>query len=118
MQSSQPPAAVEQIIQEGPAAVRNARDALAAHDDRALEAQFDHLEPIVVRATKETKAGYKTTEFWLTIIGVLFTQVGALDLPGKYGKTIQTVALVAAYILSRGIAKAGVPTVDDSDPVE
>lgn len=118
MESSQPPAAVEQIIQEGPAAVKNARDALEAHDDRALVGQVEHFEPLVVQAVKESKAGYKTTEFWLATVAAVLTQVGALDLPGKYGKTIATVAIVVAYVLSRGVAKAGVPTVVEDDPVE
>ncbi len=61
-------------------------------------------------AIVETKDGYKTTEFWITLVGVLGTQVGALDLPGEHAKTIATIALAVAYVLSRGVAKAGVPT--------
>lgn len=66
----------------------------------------------VPAVVKETKAGYKTTEFWLTIIGAVATQLGALHLPGKYGDTIATVALIASYVLSRGVAKSGVPAVE------
>lgn len=54
---------------------------------------------------KEVKAGYKTTEFWLTVAGVVATQLGAIHVPGKYGTTIQDTALIAAYALSRGLAK-------------
>lgn len=55
--------------------------------------------------TKIVKAGYKTTEFWLTLAGVIATQLGAIHVPGKYGSTIQDSALIAAYVLSRGLAK-------------
>jgi len=55
----------------------------------------------------EVKAGYKTTEFWVTVVGVVLAQLGALHLPGKYGTTITTAALALSYILSRGFAKAG-----------
>lgn len=54
---------------------------------------------------KETKAGYKTTEFWLSGAIILLTQLGALDLPGKYGKTITTAAAAVGYAISRGLAK-------------
>lgn len=56
----------------------------------------------------EAKSGYKTTEFWITLFGVLGTQIGALDLPGEHAKTIATLAFAVAYVLSRGVAKAGV----------
>lgn len=64
---------------------------------------------------KETKAGYKTTEFWAALATVILTQVGALHLPGHYGATIATVAAVLGYVLSRGIAKAGVPHVNEGE---
>lgn len=67
--------------------------------------------PVLV---KEAKAGYKTTEFWVAIGTAVLTQLGALHLPGKYGDTVATVSVVGLYILSRGFAKAGVPTVSDS----
>lgn len=54
---------------------------------------------------KEVKAGWKTTEFWLVLAGVVLTQVGALRVPGKYGDTIQTSALIGSYAVSRGLAK-------------
>ncbi len=68
-----------------------------------------HLAPLVF---KETKAGYKTTEFWLTLAFTILTQLGALHLPGKYGSTVATAAAVVAYVLSRGVAKAGVGQVE------
>lgn len=75
----------------------------------ALRADVDVLYSHVPGVIQETKAGYKTTEFWLTIGGAFLTQIGALHLPGKYGATIATVALVGSYALSRGVAKNGVP---------
>lgn len=54
---------------------------------------------------KEVKAGWKTTEFWLVLAGVVLTQLGTLRVPGKYGDTIQTTALIGSYALSRGLAK-------------
>jgi hypothetical protein len=62
--------------------------------------------PVLV---KETKAGYKTTEFWLTIGGAILTQLNVLHLPGKYGQVIATVSLLVSYIISRGLAKKGIP---------
>lgn len=59
----------------------------------------------VPAVTKLVKAGYKTTEFWLVLAGVVATQLGAIHVPGKYGTTIQDTALIAAYAISRGLAK-------------
>lgn len=72
------------------------------------------LESLVAGApgvVKETKAAYKTTEFWLALVVIVLTQLQLLHLPGKYGDTIATVAAVASYTVSRGIAKAGTPSV-------
>lgn len=60
---------------------------------------------------KEAKSGYKTTEFWLALVGIVATQLSVLELPGEHGQTIATVAIAVAYILSRGVAKAGVPSI-------
>lgn len=58
---------------------------------------------------KEVKSGWKTTEFWVTVFtsfGVILNQSGLL---GELVLPIETVgtiaASVAAYVLSRGIAK-------------
>lgn len=88
-------------------------DERAAGKDPALVAAIQDAEKgniagvlsEIPAATKEVKAGYKTTEFWMTLLAVILTQVGALRVPGKYGDTIQTTALIGAYALSRGIAK-------------
>jgi hypothetical protein len=71
------------------------------------------LTPLIADAPlafREAKAGYKTTEFWLTLIVIVLAQLGTLSLPGHYGRTITTAAAAAAYAISRGLAKAGVPS--------
>lgn len=62
--------------------------------------------PEVIR---ETKAGYKTTEFWMTIATVLCSLLAGL--PEKYG-AIVTLGAVGSYTLSRGIAKKGIPHIE------
>ena len=60
----------------------------------------------------ETKPGYKTTEFWLTVVANI---VIALDLAGAWTYVPNRYAVVAgaivnaAYAVSRGQAKQGVP---------
>jgi len=57
----------------------------------------------------EARRGFTTTEFWLTIVGVVALVIMAYnsDLLGvRYGMGMATVVLFG-YILSRGIAKAG-----------
>lgn len=59
----------------------------------------------------ETKPGYLTTEFWVTILGSLYmflNTTGILnEVPEKYS-TFALAILGAAYALSRGHAKNGV----------
>lgn len=52
------------------------------------------------------KPGYVTTEFWLSIVAVVLTQLGALNVPDKY-KWIVTIGTVVGYAISRGLAKLG-----------
>jgi hypothetical protein len=57
----------------------------------------------------EARRGFTTTEFWLTIIGVIALVIMAYnsDLLGvRWGMGMAT-AVLLAYILSRGLAKAG-----------
>jgi hypothetical protein len=60
---------------------------------------------------KEAKAGYKTTEFWLTTVLAVLTLLGTFPLPGKF-EAVVAGALTAAYTVSRGLAKAGVANVE------
>lgn len=61
-----------------------------------------------MQLTKETKSGVVTSEFWLVIVVNALTQIGALDVPERY-KWIVLAASIAAYSISRGLAKLGVP---------
>lgn len=70
---------------------------------------YSQLAPLVPQVIEETKAGYKTTEFWLVLAYEAVTLSGAVHIPGTLGKAIATAAGIVAYVLSRGIAKAGVP---------
>jgi hypothetical protein len=69
---------------------------------------------------KETKAFYKTSEFWLMVLAqfvLVLQESGIIDLVAtKYNwlaPILQTL-LASSYITSRGKAKAGVPHADDS----
>ena len=61
---------------------------------------------------KESKEGYKTTEFWTMVVGSVLVNLNAIPLPEKYEGFV-TAALMGFYALSRGLAKAGVPKVED-----
>ena len=69
----------------------------------------------------ETKAGFKTTEFMLTIATVvalvIATYVADADLGANEGWRYAS-WVVAAYLISRGLAKLGTrePDGDDSRP--
>src|SRR4051812_42647583 len=58
----------------------------------------------------ESKPGYLTTEFWITILILILNNLSVLPIPDKY-QGITNVATSVAYILSRGIAKIGAPEV-------
>lgn len=67
-------------------------------------------------AIKETKAGYKTTEFWLTVAGLVALNLNGviLTLPDKY-QALGSAVLAGLYAISRGQAKSGVPTIETPD---
>ena len=72
----------------------------------ALQDVIENIPAIV----EESKAGYKTTEFWLTIVSSLLVVFDGIPLPEKFeGAYLAVVS--AFYILSRGLAKKGVPRV-------
>lgn len=62
---------------------------------------------------KESKEGYKTTEFWVAIVISLLTVLNGIPMPEKYEGFV-VAALGAAYAISRGIAKKGVAHVEPS----
>jgi hypothetical protein len=57
----------------------------------------------------EARHGFMTTEFWLTLIGVaaLVILAFAVDEIGDRFGIVCATAVLVAYVLSRGIAKAG-----------
>lgn len=79
------------------------------------------LATLAPQIIEETKKGYKTTEFWLTIVGLLAVNLNGvvMTLPDKW-QAIGTAVLAGLYALSRGQAKKGIPAivpvkVDESD---
>lgn len=87
----------------------------AEPDDGALGALVE-LAPSLI---EETKKGYKTTEFWLTVLGLVVVNVNGLvlTLPDKY-QAIATAVLGGLYALSRGQAKKGIPAIVPAKPVD
>jgi len=65
----------------------------------------------------QIKPGYKTTEFWLTVIVVLGTTLDSLagSLPNKYGALVAVVAS-GLYAIGRGIAKRPPAVLNGSAP--
>ena len=58
----------------------------------------------------EIKKGYRTTEFWLTAIGsigTLLNQSGILGSPLPMDAIMGVLGSIAAYVVSRGVAKRG-----------
>ena len=66
---------------------------------------------------QESRAGYRTTEFWLTLVGSALVGVSALadKLPGEWAAVL-AIAGVIGYAISRGVAKHGVPAEVDDYP--
>jgi hypothetical protein len=132
-----PAAAVEQKVEDAaPAELKETVESVeegfnevvgeAKADDPAEKAAADAADPEIVKTVSdvehgnvtavvgdlaavknEVKAGYKTTEFWLTLVSLGLTNLGAIHIPGKYGQAITDGAALAAYTLSRGLAKNG-----------
>lgn len=59
------------------------------------------------------KPGYKTTEFWLTVISATVVWLDAVPLPEKF-EGVVLAGLAAVYSLARGLAKIS-PSVDWTD---
>lgn len=90
-------------------------DAKTVVVNQQFEGTAGELEPAELRlsAVKETKPGVKTTEFWATQIVAFLTFLNAVPgIPEKY-RGFVVAALEIAYALSRGLAKNGVPHVED-----
>lgn len=79
----------------------------------------EQLGPALTDIIRETKSGWKTTEFWVTVAVSLLTVLDGVPLPEKFEGFVVS-AVVVAYALSRGLAKQGVPHVEpplDDDPL-
>jgi hypothetical protein len=75
-----------------------------------VEFQTAQLAPALNTIITESKKGYKTTEFWVSIVVGLLTVLDGIPLPEKFeGVVVGAIGL--AYVLSRGFAKQGVPAV-------
>lgn len=97
------PEAAASAAAESPAVAAAVTDAAVIAQGGTVD--LTKIVPDATRVVKEVKAGYKTTEFWVTAVVIILAQLGALHLPGKYGDTITTAAAAASYVVSRGLAK-------------
>lgn len=79
-----------------------------AQIDYPAMTQLISSAPAVVQ---ESKAGFRTTEFWITIVTALSALIGALPAPDNTGGPLAAF-IGAAYVISRGIAKKGVAHVE------
>lgn len=70
--------------------------------------QIEDLFAEIPVLVKESKVGYKTTEFWLTLLTAILLNVNLIPLPDSW-QGIATAALVVVYAISRGLAKKGIP---------
>jgi hypothetical protein len=69
------------------------------------------LEPAINTVIKESKAGFKTTEFWVAVVVSLLTVLEAYPVPDDL-KAVIVGAISVAYAVSRGISKSGVPAIE------
>lgn len=82
-------------------------------DTHAIEGVIESAPTVF----KETKAGYKTTEFWLTVLSLVAVNLNGviLTLPDRY-QAIATAVIGGLYAVSRGFAKKGIPSVEPAAP--
>jgi hypothetical protein len=82
----------------------------------------------IIERAHETKASWKTTEFWAMVVLVVAILVSAAAIKGGDNGTDQFIArnawlyvsiLAGAYFISRGLAKSGTDEPDpDYNPLE
>lgn len=82
----------------------------------AVAGDLEPLQASLPEIIKETKSGYKTSEFWLTIVGSISVATGLVPTPVDT-KGWALVALVALYCIARGLSKKGVPSIEPSPVV-
>jgi hypothetical protein len=93
-------------------------DVPTEHEEtQAIEAAVEHGRVDLPAVIKETKAGYKTTEFWVAIVSLVIVNLNGvvMTLPDKY-QAIATAAIAAFYAVARGQAKSGVPALEPDVP--
>lgn len=78
----------------------------------AKEFETDELAPAVNAVITESKKGYKTTEFWVSVAVALLTVLDGIPLPEKFEGFV-VAGIAAVYAVSRGLAKGGVPAVEE-----
>lgn len=106
---------VSEVSQAVPGLVSDVQQKNVVGGLQDAEKVYQQVSPLVPTIVSEAKAGYKTTEFYLVIAYEALTQTGAIHLPGTWGKAAAGIAGIVAYVLSRGLAKSGVP---NQEPVE
>jgi hypothetical protein len=77
-------------------------------DDRYDDGRADRGVKMIT--TTETRRSFMTTEFWLTLMGAVIVVIAGYWDNGNLRVGLAwplAVGLVAVYVLSRGIAKAG-----------
>ena len=112
-----PEGRVEFYGSEAPTTIQEATPMEANTVINADEVEFEtgNLEPAINAIVKETKTGYKTTEFWIALGVSLLTVLDGIPLPEKY-EAIVVGAITAVYIISRGVAKQGIPDIESDAP--
>lgn len=73
--------------------------------------EFAEFRAEIPEVVKESKAGYKTTEFWLVVVGSLVTALGVVPTPHD-AKGFVLAGLAAAYAVARGIAKHNIAAIE------
>lgn len=73
---------------------------------RTRDDELDDLVPFPI--ARETKPGYKTTELYVALAGILAIVLDIIPAPDRKEGLYSSV-IVAAYAIARGLAKLAVP---------
>lgn len=98
------PLALTDDAKTAEAAVAVAEHPSIAGAEGLLPSVYADIGP-TTEAIQETKAGYKTTEFWSVLIAAGYSVATTAPVHNK----LYVSALAAIYAIARGIAKAGTP---------
>lgn len=105
------------VIEHSPQDVKDVENLLQGQPTSAelaaVEAdvvQLSQAAPVII---KETKAGYKTTEFWAVIATSILDVVSQIPFHDKLVVTV----IAGLYAVARGLAKLGVPNAEPTQPV-